>query len=530
MQNEVAIAELNARLAVALGHDSLTELTSDIANIGDDAAKRAQREVKAKERCQKAIQKVSDGHNHPGIVSLSLEGTVVALNEVARNWLATFQGNRIVQDAVGHIFVRLVVDQCAAAVQAAITAAIQGESCEVPFSMLSVDGECEVTVTATVKPRLSSEIGEGVSSKNAADMMLKKLFDEFDSDEDGYIDDIAISKLILQLYASKGSGKLHRDWKFTLVSSVQCSVKDFSDSEHHMELNISQLGGMLQGEPWDDLFLGRPPPDPLAMGRGSKHSSKKDTTAAGTQAAFGVVGVDIICKDMTKILYEASLWIRVLHRGFAKQPLIVLDLNAIVTFGNCSALEALGFKEPAEQAIGVNIVELVSNRARDVIKTVIGDVICDARELHLPLYNVEVAQQTSATRQAPLSFMWLASPYFSMTGKVLGAILQLQAHPVLALTVDASNLSANFPILQESQFVHGVFREHLEGIALTDILGQEIVTSIASTLTNSMELELEVDFASWEVNKSLHWQLCAEWASTSNDEQEVVILMQILEA
>ena len=80
--------------------------------------------------------------------------------------------------------------------------------------------------------------GGGALSGPAIEESIISLFREHDTDNDGYIDDDAIAKLLPQLYLTRGAGPLHRDWKFTLVSLVQSSIKHFQDPKRKGEVAL----------------------------------------------------------------------------------------------------------------------------------------------------------------------------------------------------------------------------------------------------------------------------------------------------
>jgi len=79
---------------------------------------------------------------------------------------------------------------------------------------------------------------EGALSGPAIEESVIALFMEHDRDNDGYIDDDSIAKLLPQLYLTRGAGPLHRDWKFTLVSLVQSSIKHFQDPKRKGEVRV----------------------------------------------------------------------------------------------------------------------------------------------------------------------------------------------------------------------------------------------------------------------------------------------------
>jgi hypothetical protein len=277
------------------------------------------------------------------------------------------------------------------------------------------------------------------------------------------------------------------------------------------------------------------------------HSDKEFTGDRYHQEAFGaavdsdykIIGVELVGKDLTEILFEAQVFKKVLESNFSQRPLVIVDESGIITYCNETGAEALQMFGQAKNVVGQTLKSLVSIKSNDIVDEVIQRVSSTAKDLNLPLFNCELVQRKRPARgAAPISLTWLASAYFNETADVLGVMFQLQAFPTLALCLDydpyhekESDEKQGYPIVQQSQFVIGIFEENLQGINISSIITQELADEMEVKLKESgTDHAMIGEFAGVNEDIVLKWNMSASLKKDDRQEvNEILLLLQILD-
>merc|ERR1712224_338754 len=91
------------------------------------------------------------------------------------------------------------------------------------------------------------------------------------------------------------------------------------------------------------------------------HSGSELTGERYTQATFGgaavpsdyvVIGVEISCKNLTEIQFEAEVWDTVLLSGMSQRPLVIVNEDGIITHCNHTGAEALQMVGREDKVVG----------------------------------------------------------------------------------------------------------------------------------------------------------------------------------
>lgn len=286
------------------------------------------------------------------------------------------------------------------------------------------------------------------------------------------------------------------------------------------------------------------------------HSETEMTGDRYYQATFGesavasdhkVVGVVVVCKDLTNIQFEAEVWKKVLDTGMSERPLVIVNQDGIITHCNDTGAEALQMigsdgRPIADKAIGMAMKSLISIKSRDIIDEVISKVYESGNQLNMPLLSCDLVQRQKMLGRGAtnLALKWLACAHFesmmggTMTpgkegGFVKGVIFQLQAFPMLALAVENTE---GYPILQQNQFVQGIFEYDFAeyGIHVHEAIGEAALEELKVKLTESgTDHKMRADFAGATEDHILRWNLDASLRAEDQEVKEILLLLQILD-
>lgn len=249
------------------------------------------------------------------------------------------------------------------------------------------------------------------------------------------------------------------------------------------------------------------------------------------ESDWKVIGVEITCRNLTDIQFEAEVWGAVIDGGLSERPLVVVDEEGIITYCNDTGAEALqDTRAHGSKVVGQVFKSLVGMRSRSVVDDVIDRIYTQARELSMPLIACEMIQRHGLGSSAPLMLKWLASGYFDAVGDIKGAMFELQAFPVVAFAIENTEES-QYRVLQQSQAAVGVFSDDLTDVPVGEILGAENLETLKQKLiaAKGAAVEAQMVFAGGDADKLLKWKLNAALRPLERETQEVRLVLQCLD-